>query len=258
MLFLLLPALARSPCELPSAPGILLPDMGRRSVLVVEDDASTSDLVRSVLSAERFEVSVASSVFQARGLLARRKPDLVILDRNLPDQDGIEFLKELRASPEGRDLPVLFLTGRRSVTEKVLGLKLGGDDYLAKPFNPEELVARVEALLRRLDSRETPSMLVQEPLRLNPSDRLATLSGRKLDLTNKEFDLLRAFLERPGRLLTRNFLLAHVWGYDAEVEIDSKAVDMVLVGLRRKIGECGDWIESVKGFGYRFTPREAP
>ncbi len=223
-------------------------------ILIVEDDASTGELVKEVLEAERHEVAWAKTVAQGRTYLRKGKPDLLILDRALPDQDGLDFCKELREAPETKSLPVLFLTGKKTVTDKVMGLKFGGDDYLTKPFNAEELVARVDALLRRSRrGEEQGGTLAAGPISMDVEGRRARVDGKAVDLTPKEFDLLRAFIERKGRVLTRMFLLSNVWGYGMDVELNTKAVDMVLVGLRRKLGKHGEWIESVKGYGFRFS-----
>lgn len=227
--------------------------MTKATILVVEDDASMAGLLRSVLEAEQYGVSIAESVLQARSLLRKCRPDLVILDRNLPDRDGIELCRELRAQPEHDSLAVLFLSARGSVAQKTLGLRLGGDDYLAKPFDLEELVARVEVLLRRTRAcAREPGSVTQGPLHINVQSRIARMGMTELELTAKEFDLLRTFLERPQRVLSRTFLLAHIWGYGLELELSTKAVDMMVLGLRRKLGRYGEWIETVKGFGYRF------
>lgn len=226
----------------------------RATILVVEDDETLADLLRSVLEQERYLVSVAISAFQAKSMIAKSQPDLLILDRGLPDADGIEVCQELRAVPETRGLPILFLTVRKGIADRVLGLRMGGDDYLPKPFLPDELVARVAALLRRSRGPlgEEPALIVHGPIRLNADSRIAHLGEQELDLTQTQFNLLVAFLERPDRVLSRTFLLSHIWGYRAELEMTTKAVDMMVVSLRRKLGQRGTWIETVRGFGYRF------
>lgn len=227
--------------------------MGKAVILAVEDDKTTAQTIESILRAEHYDVTVAGSANQARGILRKGVPDLILLDRNLPDEDGVDLCRELRASSTHRSVPVLFLTGRSSVAEKVLGLRLGGDDYLAKPFSAEELVARVDALLRRSRPESSePARLEAEGVKMNVDARTVEVGGKEVELTNREFDLLRAFLERPDRVLTRMFLLSHVWGYGMDMEVSTKAVDMVVLGLRKKLGKAGDRIEPVKGHGYRF------
>lgn len=223
------------------------------TVLLVEDDSATADLVRMVLEENYCKVLHAPSVLQARRLIEKNAPDLLILDRHLPDQDGLRFCEELRAKPETQQLAVLFLTSKKSLAEKVAGLRVG-DDYLGKPFAVEELIARVEALLRRTLRPVAPTGVLQVgPLKLHVHNRQAWAKDAEVSLTKLEFDLLRAFLERPQRVLTRVFLLAHVWGYDEEARLNTKAVDVAILGLRRKLGRCGDLIESVRGYGYRLA-----
>ncbi|MBI4375206.1 MAG: response regulator transcription factor [Elusimicrobia bacterium] len=227
--------------------------MKKALILVVEDDPLVVGVIRSVLTSEHYGMLVAKSIGQARGLLERSRPDLIILDRNLPDEDGADWCRQLRDNAQYKGLPVLFLTGRKSVADKVVGFKMGGDDYLVKPFSPQELAARIAALLRRM-LPEAAARLELGGLILDLNGRAAVLDGKELKLTPKEFDLLRTFLERRDRVLTRNFLLAHVWGYDVELELKTKAVDMMLVGLRQKLGRWADRIEAVKGYGYKLRP----
>ncbi len=231
------------------------PGRPRASILVVDDDPSVADLVRDSLAEDGVSVSVAKNAFQAQGMIKKGRPDLVILDRMLPDTDGLELCRELRASAETASMPILFLTSRTSVAEKIVALRLGGDDYLAKPFSLEELNARVEALLRRsLGSVEQETALEHGPLKMNIESRTVAFRGKPLDLTNKEFDLLRAFLEKPDRVLSRAYLLSHVWGYDIDLELTTKAVDMVVMGLRRKLGDWASRVEAVRGYGFRWKP----
>lgn len=219
---------------------------------MVEDDAAAAKLVKTVLEIKNYTVATAKSVFQAQGLVRKQPPDLVILDRGLPDKDGVEFCRELRSNAATQAIPVLFLSAKKKESDKVLGLKMGGDDYLPKPFGRDELTARVEALLRRTKGApQTGGVLSHGPFQVNVDNRTAQTGGKAVTLTNKEFDLLRTFLERSDRVLTRQFLLSHVWGYDMELKLSTKAVDMAMVGLRRKLGKNGAWIETVKGHGYR-------
>lgn len=229
--------------------------MAKGLILIVEDDQVTADLIKTVLESDHYTVHHARTALQGRSLVEKLRPDLVVLDRNLPDKDGLDFCKELRAMPQTKSLPVLFLTGRKSVAEKVMGLSMGGDDYLTKPFSNEELLARVEALLRRSQrTAEVSGVLTHGGIEINVDNRTAKIDGEPVELTNKEFDLMRAFLERPDRVLTRRFLLSHVWGYDMELEMNTKAVDMVILGLRKKLGAWSEVIEAVKGYGYRLGP----
>lgn len=224
----------------------------KAQILVVEDQAATSDLIRDILRQDGYEVQTADCAQKARTALERALPELVILDRSLPDGDGLDLCKELRAKPKSSALPVLILTARKSVEEKVLGLKGGADDYLAKPFNTEELIARVEALLRRAGKIPEPTEQKSGDLTLNHESRKATLKGKALALSAKEFDLLWCLLHRRNRVLTRDFLLQHVWGYEEGLDLTTKVVDVTLSHLREKLGTFSAKIAAVRGFGYRF------
>jgi DNA-binding response OmpR family regulator len=231
--------------------------VAKAHILIVEDEAATAKLIKDVLTGEQHTVAWAKNLFQAEGLLGKQKPDLIVLDRQLPDGDGLDFCRKLRNEVATQTVPVLFLTSKKSMTDKVLGLEMGGDDYLAKPFGAEELAARVKALLRRTQNAVAPSTVLQHgPFDLNGDNRTAKVQGKEVKLTNKEFDLLQAFIERADRVLTRQFLLSHVWGYEMELQLSTKAVDMAIVGLRRKLGKQGALIETVKGHGYRLLPAD--
>lgn len=224
----------------------------KAQILVVEDQAATSDLIRDILRQDGYEVQTVDSLQKARTCLDRALPELLILDRSLPDGDGLDICKALRAEPKSSTLPVLILTARKSVEEKVLGLKGGADDYLAKPFNTEELIARVEALLRRAGKIPEPSEQKAGDLVLNHESRKASLKGKPLALSAKEFDLLWCLLHRRNRVLTRDFLLQHVWGYEEGLDLTTKVVDVTLSHLREKLGAVSAKIAAVRGFGYRF------
>ena len=221
------------------------------TILLVEDDKTAQKLVTQILEGEGFAVQAADTAFRARGLLEKHTPVLVILDRRLPDADGLELCQEIRQKPALSTVPVLFLTGKNTVADKVVGLKMGGDDYLTKPFSPEELVARIEVLLRRSGAAEAPKSLEAEGLRLDFEARRVFIKDKEVQLSPKEFDLLAVLLTRKNRVLTRQFLLQHVWGYDAGIEISTKVVDVTLSHLREKLGAWGDKITAGRGFGYR-------
>ena len=222
-------------------------------ILVVEDQPATSSLIQEVLKEEGYEVAVVDSLAKARNAVGRAMPELVVLDRNLPDGDGLEFCKELRSDEKSRTMPVLILTAQKAVQEKVAGLRGGADDYLTKPFNTEELVARVEALLRRVGKLEDPAEQVAGDLKLQRDSRKAYLKSKEIPLSGKEFDLLWFLMHRRNRVLTREFLLQHVWGYESGLDLTTKVVDVTLSHLRDKIGPAAaQKIVAVRGFGYRF------
>ncbi|HEX9561319.1 MAG TPA: response regulator transcription factor [Candidatus Dormibacteraeota bacterium] len=225
------------------------------TVLIVEDEVALSDLVRSHLEKEGHRVQQAFDGRQALAAADRARPDLVILDWMLPGLDGLAVCRELRRK---HLMPILMLTARGDVADRVTGLQVGADDYLGKPFSIVELSARVASLLRRvaLDSAAVSSDSSQPiafgPLVLDPVGHRATLSGSALDLSRREMDLLELLLQHPGRTFSREFLLERLWGADFD-GLD-RAVDTQIVRLRRKLGEIGDCIETVWGVGYRFRP----
>ncbi|MFA6317238.1 MAG: response regulator transcription factor [Elusimicrobiota bacterium] len=223
----------------------------KAQILVVEDQPATLDLICDVLKEEGFEIQQAQSLAGARDSIKRAAPELLILDRGLPDGDGLDFVKELRAEPKWGELPVLILTAKKAVEDRVLGLKGGADDYLAKPFNTEELVARVEALLRRAGKTPPPPAQTVGELKLEFDSRRAFAKGKEVPLSAKEFDLLWFMISNKNRVLTRDFLLQHVWGYEEGLDLTTKVVDVTVSHLREKLGTAGSVITAVRGFGYR-------
>ncbi|MBI4386114.1 MAG: response regulator transcription factor [Elusimicrobia bacterium] len=221
-------------------------------VLVVEDDANVRSLVQDLLTASGYKVRAVSSVFQAKGALIKLRPDLAIVDRSLPDTDGMQLIKEMRTQDEFKTLPVLFLTARSRPEDKAEGLRSGGDDYLAKPFANQELLARVEALLRRSRTPPEPAHVLRAKGILLDLDRhLVEVSGKQVHLSPKEFDLLAAFLEKPGRVLSRRFLMERVWGEGMGMRMNLKTVDVAIGRLRTALGSWGERITAVQAYGYR-------
>ena len=220
-------------------------------VLVVEDEKEIRDLVRYNLERAGFRVSVASDGEEGLRQLFASRPAAVVLDLMLPGLSGLEILREVRGEPSTNDLPVLVLTARAAEMDKLLGFEHGADDYLTKPFSPRELVARLKALLRRAQPARNGGAIERGPLRVDALAREATLKGRKLTLTPREFELLAFFARHPGRVLSREELLRKVWGYDYLGE--TRTVDVHVRRLRMKLGERTHMIESVTGAGYTFV-----
>ena len=224
-------------------------------ILVVEDEVALSELIRSHLEKEGHRVEQAFDGRQALAAADQGRPELVILDWMLPGMDGIAVCREMRRK---HLMPILMLTARGAVADRVTGLQVGADDYLGKPFSIVELSARVASLLRRvaIDSAAATSdsglPITFGPLVLDLSANRATLAGSMLDLSRREMDLLELLLRYPGRTFSREFLLERLWGSDFE-GLD-RAVDTQIVRLRRKLGELGACIETVWGVGYRFRP----
>jgi phosphate regulon transcriptional regulator PhoB len=220
-------------------------------VLIVEDEPDIRELVVHHLKREGYQVSAASSGEEALRQVQAAPPDLVLLDLMMPAMDGLEVCRRLRQDPATVSLPIVMLTAKGDEVDRVLGLEIGADDYIVKPFSPKELLARVRAVLRR--SRPAPGAA---PLRLGAllmdlGTHTASVGGLALALTPKEFDLLRALVEARGRVLSREFLLDRVWGYAHASEIESRTVDVHVRRLRVKLGPEGRRILTVKSVGYR-------
>ncbi|HEX7188625.1 MAG TPA: response regulator transcription factor [Actinomycetes bacterium] len=218
-----------------------------RRILIAEDDRRISAFIEKGLRASGFTTTVVGDGQAAYDLATTGEFDLLVLDIGLPVVDGFEVLTRLRRGKER--LPVVILTARDSVADTVAGLEGGADDYLAKPFRFEELVARIRARLREDSSAEEATMLRHGGLSLDLRTRRAEVAGRSVDLSAREFALAEVFLRHPGHVLSREQLLSRVWGYDFDP--GSNVVDVYVRYLRRKLG--ADLIETVRGMGYRLT-----
>ncbi|MFN3476448.1 MAG: response regulator [Candidatus Methylomirabilales bacterium] len=221
-------------------------------VLVVEDEQDIVELVRYHLEREGFRVVAAADGSGALRAMAEEKPDLVILDLMLPGVDGLEVCRRLRRDPSTVRLPILMLTAKGEEVDKVVGLELGADDYVTKPFSPREVVARVKALLRRSTEPEVKEVFRFGSLEVDVGRHTVAIQGEAVALTSKEFELLRALITAKGRVLSRDFLLDRVWGYERAMEVESRTVDVHIRRLRQKLGPEGRRILTVKNVGYRF------
>ncbi len=220
------------------------------TILVVDDEKNLVQLVRLYLNKEGFRVEAAYDGAQALEKARTLRPDLIVLDIMMPEPDGIAVCKELRKTS---NVPIIILTARDDDIDRIVGLELGADDYVTKPFNPRELVARVKAVLRRA-SQEAPSQAVLEAgnLRLDTASREVTVQGKAVTLRAKEFDLLTAFLRHQGVVLDRERLLQLVWG--ADYFGDTRTIDVHVAWLREKLGKAkGVKIETVWGVGYKLV-----
>ncbi len=218
-------------------------------ILVVDDDPRITDLLRRILAYEGYSVAIAASGSEALDRSLERPPDLVVLDIMLPGLDGLEVAQRLRTA--GDNVPILMLTARDTVADRVKGLETGADDYLVKPFAPEELVARVKALLRR-SQEEQHEVLRYADVELDTGTRIAHRGAREIELSPTEYELLLLFMKRPRQVLTREIILDRVWGMDFE---GSSNVMEVYVGyLRAKLEAEGEprLIHTIRGVGYVF------
>lgn len=220
----------------------------------VEDDASIRDIEVYTLQSTGFEsqgFEDGTSFWQA---LQKEKPELVVLDIMLPGMDGIEVLKKMKEAAEFKDIPVIMATAKGEEYDKIQGLDLGADYYLAKPFGVMELVSCVKAVLRRCQPKSVDHLLKTGDLLVNLDEHTVTADGERILLTFKEFEILRLFLSHPGRVYTRDQLFNDIWGMDYCVE--TRTVDMHIRTLRQKLGHYGEMIETVRGVGYRLEAKE--
>jgi DNA-binding response OmpR family regulator len=228
----------------------------RETILVVDDEADVLDLVRYHLNRAGFDVDVASSGTAALLAARQRRPDAIVLDIMLPQMSGTEVFRKLKLEIDTAQIPVLMLTAKDLLSERIAGLELGVDDYITKPFSPRELVLRVQNLLRRIRENRTSATIDVDGFFLNKSNFEITVQGRRLELTTTEFKLLATLVERRGRTLSRETLLQDVWGY--ENAIDTRTVDTHVRRLREKLGGAASRIVTVRGEGYRFLPQQSP
>ncbi len=221
-------------------------------VLVVDDEASIREVVRRYLQADGVDVVEAADGPTALEMFEVHRPDVVVLDVMLPGLDGIEVLRRLRTRS---DVYVVMLTARTEETDRLIGLSVGADDYVSKPFSPRELVARVKALLRRPHMTEASDVVQQfGDLTVDPDRREVRVAGAEVELSALEFDILAALASSPGRVFSRRQLLERVWGYDFYG--DERVVDVHIRNLRRALGDDADaprWIGTVRGVGYKFV-----
>jgi two-component system phosphate regulon response regulator PhoB len=221
-------------------------------ILVVDDEPDITALVAYHLAKDGYRVTTAGNGADALRSAREERPDLVVLDLMLPGLSGYDVLAELRRREETRDVGVILLTARKEEPDRIKGLSLGADDYLAKPFSPNELVLRVAAVLRRLAAPPvaTGGRLTAGPITLDRGAHRVTVTGKEIELTATEFKLLDRLIERRDRVQSRTQLLESVW--QAQPDIQTRTVDMHVQRLRAKLGGAGPWIETVRGIGYRF------
>lgn len=222
-------------------------------ILLVEDEPDIAEVLQYNLEKEGFQVQVETRGDTAFDRVRSDPPDLLILDLMLPGMDGLELARILQRDRRTSDIPIVMLTARGEEVDRIVGLELGADDYITKPFSPREVVLRVKAVLRRASQAAAAGPVLQVgALRLDAEAHRLDVDGREVSLTATEFRLLRLLMERAGRVQTRGQLLSDVWGYSDDV--DSRTVDTHVRRLRRKLGQEADRIETLIGVGYRLRP----
>jgi phosphate regulon transcriptional regulator PhoB len=232
---------------------LVCPAMPRERILLVEDEPDIAEVLQYNLEKEGFQVEIAHRGDAGFEAVRREAPDLVLLDLMLPGLDGLELTRLLKREPATARVPIVMLTARGEEVDRIVGLELGADDYISKPFSPREVVLRVKAVLRRLQPGEPAEEVLElGGIQLDIAGHQLRVDGEEVPLTATEFRLLRLLMERGGRVQTRGQLLSDVWGY-AE-DIDSRTVDTHIRRLRRKLGSEADRIETVIGVGYRLRP----
>ena len=223
-------------------------------IYCVEDDDSIRELRVYALRASGFEAEGFRDGAGLLDALSHAQPQLILLDIMLPGMDGIEILKTIRSNPATARIPVILASAKGTEYDKVVGLDSGADDYLAKPFGMMEMVSRIRAVLRRAAPASAPSQLCLGQLRMDPAAHTVCAGDTRVELTLKEFELLKLFLEHPGRVFTRDQLLERIWSTDYVGE--TRTVDVHIGTLRTKLGACGEYIRTVRGVGYRMEAAE--
>ena len=220
--------------------------VNKQKILIVDDDENIAELISLYLTKECFDTTMVHNGEDALTAFDTYHPDLILLDLMLPGIDGYQVCREIRSR---FNTPIIMLSAKGEIFDKVLGLELGADDYMIKPFDSKELVARVKAVLRRCSRQEEDKELKCDDLRLSVGRHKVYWKEEKVELTRKEFELLQYLMENKGLVMTRNQILCHVWGYDFDGE--TRTVDVHVRTLRQKLGEAGNLIETVRGVGYR-------
>lgn len=227
--------------------------MAKIDILVVEDEAAIRDMLQLVLEQAGFEVRPVMNIQAALQEVEHHVPDLILLDWMLPGMSGVDWAKKLRRDAAFSDIPIILLTARGEEEDKVLGLDSGADDYITKPFSPRELIARINAVLRRFGKGEKLGLIKIGGILLSPEEHKVEIDGQPINLTPTEYRLLEFFLIHPDKVYSRGQLLDRVWGHDTYIE--ERTVDVHVRRLRKILAEYGrdTMIETVRGFGYRFT-----
>lgn len=231
--------------------------MPKEKILIVDDEKDIARMIDYNLKKEGFRTVLVHDGEDALRAAANDHPDLVVLDLMLPGIDGLEVCKKLKKDPATELIPIIMLTAKTQESDKILGLELGADDYMTKPFSPRELLARVKAVLRRMhDKDRTEEIIKAGGLSIDLSKIAVSVNGKPVELTAKEFELLKSLIKANGRVLSRDYLLDTIWGFDQAAVIQTRTVDVHIRTLRKKIRSEARRILTVKNYGYRFEARD--
>ncbi len=225
----------------------------KETILIVEDEKDIVKMLDYNLKKEGYKTLVAHDGEDALDMANTKLPDLILLDLMLPGVDGLEVCKELKSERKTASIPVIMLTAKTQESDKVVGLELGADDYVTKPFSPRELIARIKAVLRRgKENDKLPEILKIGELTIDFSKIAFTVKDKPVELTSKEFELLKTLIKAKGRVLSRDYLLDNIWGFNNAIEIQTRTVDVHIRTLRKKLKSEAKRILTVKNYGYRF------
>jgi len=228
--------------------------MSRQNILIIEDEKNIVELLKYNLEKQGYSLTCCQNGQDGLSSALRDKPSLILLDLMLPEISGIEICKTLRRNYKTQDIPIVMITAKTDEADIILGLELGADDYVTKPFSPRQLIARVRALLRRYDLRPAERLIKVGQLEMDTAKHLVSVDGSSVELTFKEYVLLKYLLESQGRVLSRDAILDEVWGFDESLEVESRVVDKHIGELRKKLRGASSAIVTIKNFGYRFDP----
>ena len=225
----------------------------KEKILIVEDEKDIVKMLEYNLKKEGFTTFSVTDGDDALDSAVRHQPELIILDLMLPGMDGLEVCKALKSERKTASIPVIMLTAKAQESDKIVGLELGADDYVTKPFSPRELIARIKAVLRRMKEKDKlPELLKVGDLVMDFSKISVSVKNKPVELTSKEFELLKTLIGAKGRVLSRDYLLDNIWGFDHAIEIQTRTVDVHIRTLRKKLKGEAKRIITVKNYGYRF------
>jgi two-component system, OmpR family, alkaline phosphatase synthesis response regulator PhoP len=225
--------------------------MAKARILVIDDEKDLIELVSYNLGKEGFQVRSAADGESGLSIARQEHPDIVLIDLMLPGIDGLEVCRSLRSDSRTANIPVIILTAKAGEPDRVVGLELGADDYITKPFSPRELIARIKAVLRRTSTKTTHSDVIRcGELTIDKSRREVSRASTIIPLTATEFRLLQFFADNPGYVFSREHLIDEALGKD--ISVTDRTIDVHITSLRKKLGDSGKWVETVRGFGYRF------